>query len=206
MPGRWRQGARETDAEARANEEREARAADEARTLELALEDARRENLRLRDARAAVTHQLGPLPISAAVVAGLVTAFPGGHPGHAQHCLIVAALIVFGVMALVSAGCSMLKPYRKIRDGLEADRQKLPVSPNGIADVLAEGITASTAAAPPSDEDASRVMRWHAAMLELERGVAKGLRTGFDIEWWGLFAVQVLFAIVVVLLIVARLS
>jgi hypothetical protein len=56
-----------TDPEVSRDETRER----EALTLEY--EYLRSENIRLRDGRGSLTRQLGPLPISAAIVAGLVT-------------------------------------------------------------------------------------------------------------------------------------
>src|ERR1700724_2034424 len=98
-----------------------AAATDDLATLTAALEDIRRENQRLRDARGSVTKQLGPLPISAAAVAGLTAAFPGAHPGSpAQRHLIYWALGVFGLMVLLSMRYSALRPYRKLRDAEEA--------------------------------------------------------------------------------------
>jgi hypothetical protein len=57
----------------------EANGDDRLAALQAAYDDLRRETDRLRDARGAFTRQLGPLPISAAVVAGLVTGFAPPH-------------------------------------------------------------------------------------------------------------------------------
>jgi hypothetical protein len=48
---------------------------DHAAALKLEYEYLREESIRLREGRASLTRQLGPLPIGAAIVAGLVTGF-----------------------------------------------------------------------------------------------------------------------------------
>jgi hypothetical protein len=171
------------------------------KTLELALDDLRRENVRLRDARSAVTSQLGPLPISAAVIAGLVTAFPGGHPGHAQRHLTVIALAVFGVMALVSAAAGKLKPYRTLRD--EHEHHQGEASPTRITERAATRVLGGPA---PAASRRPSTPEWYAAMVDVERAVTAGLKQRFGWEWWALFAVRASFAAVIALLVAARLS
>jgi hypothetical protein len=84
--------------------------------LKLRFEDLRRENERLRDARSAITAQLGPLPISAAIVAGLVSGFALGGKTHLHERELHLALWLFGAMVLVSMLASTFRPYRKLRD------------------------------------------------------------------------------------------
>jgi hypothetical protein len=207
-----------------------AAASDELETLKAALEDIRRENERLRNARGSVTRQLGPLPISAAAVAGLIAAFPGTHPGSpAQRHLIYWALGVFGLMVLLSMRYSALRPYRKLRDAEEATMTKArkPI-PESIADDIRSRYRQKPVGHAGSD--GFEQARWYAAMIAVERSVrgktarrpwwlrllrvplllwprqAKNLQEGFDLEWQGLFVVQALFAAVIVLLIIARLS
>jgi hypothetical protein len=202
--------------------------ADDLRVLELALDDLRRENERLRTARASVTKQLGPLPISAAAIAGLITVFPGGHAGsQTQRILIYVALGVFGLMVFVSIRYSALKPYRKLRDELEKELPE-PKRPGRIAEARAD--PDNPKAALPGGDQRSMEVRWYAAMIDVEKAVrgdttmrpttargvwllrlpwppqAENLQDGFDLEWRGLFLVQCLFAVVVALLIIARLN
>jgi hypothetical protein len=170
--------------------------------LRLRFEDLQRENERLRDARSAITSQLGPLPISAAIVAGLVSGFTVDGKAHLNHTLAHWALGAFGLMVLVSMISSILKPYRKLRDELEKDPTKCP---SGATD--------------PTD--------WYLRMIAVEEGVrgtsksgfwssvagflplplpwrAKTLQTACDQEWKGLFLTKTLFVAVIVLLILAR--
>jgi hypothetical protein len=175
---------------------------DAEKTLRLRFEDLQRENERLRDARSAITSQLGPLPISAAIVAGLVSGFTVDGKAHLNQALAHWALAAFGLMVFVSMVSSILKPYRKLRDELEADSDKRP-------------------------SDATSVTDWYSRMLVVEEGVrgrsksgfwsavagflplplpwrAKTLQTACDQEWKGLFLTKTLFVAVIVLLILAR--
>jgi hypothetical protein len=159
--------------------------------LRLTYEELRRENERLRDARAAVTRQLGPLPISAALVAGLVAGFAGDGKTNLDKTPVVWALIAFGAMVLISMLYSALKPYRKLRE----EAQK------GRAD----------------PRDCPTPAAWYEEMIAIERKVRSGsneeagwqartLQAGFDLEWQGLFLTKLLFVAVVVLLILARID
>jgi hypothetical protein len=148
------------------------------------------ENIRLRDGRGRLTRQLGPLPISAAIVAGLVTGLAGNVDGDAY---LVSALVLFGALVVISILYSNMKPYRAMRGQAESPR--------------------STA----SPEE------WYENAIELEKAIygkpaGKGLRAylprfkvdslqeGYDRERTGLFIVQLLFAAVIVLLIVSRVT
>ena len=160
--------------------------------LKLALDDLQRENQRLRDARGALTRQLGPLPISAALLAGLVSVFPGENSEDPIHTwLTVGALVVFGVMVLLSMRYSALKPYRRLRDeheGREAGADTKPVgdleearrgwmpnpaSPEHVVDELVaryaptDGADRVSAANPEPGTEAA----WYAAMIEVERTI-----------------------------------
>lgn len=175
--------------------------------LKAAYEDIRRENERLRDARASVTRQLGPLPLSAAVVAGLVTGFapPGKQP--IQHTwMLVAAGGLFAALVLLSILYSNLKPYRQLR----AKKEESLKRPDQIVDQLLN---------PPHQAASPRIeAEWYSGMIRLEREVrgeprskwhrfpwgTQSLVDGFDKERTGLVLVQGLFAAVIVFLILAR--
>jgi hypothetical protein len=179
--------------------------------LKAAYEDVRRENERLRDARASVTRQLGPLPLSAAVVAGLVTGFapPGKHPNQPTWMLWAAGGL-FAALVLLSILYSNLKPYRQLRFEKESlrDRQR----PTQIVDRVLDRPYAA------SNRDAEA--EWYRRMIRLERAVRGESRSkwsehrvpwrtdslvdGFDKERTGLILVQGLFAAVIVLLILGR--
>lgn len=160
---------------------------------ELKLEDLRQENKRLRDARAAATSQLGPLPLSAAIVAGLVSGFASGGKAFAHYWLAVAALCVFGAMVLVSTLSSAFAPYRKLRARVEESRDKPAVAEENVE-------------------------AWYDAMIAIEKEVhdgvsgrrgdrpwhAKNLEDAYDKEWKGLFATRALFVAVIVLLVLAH--
>jgi hypothetical protein len=169
--------------------------------LELTFKDLQRENERLRDARSEITKQLGPLPISAAIVAGLVSGFGTDGKLHLDQTVAIWALGVFGAMVIVSILFSAMAPYRKLRD--RAERRL------------------------PKPEEAKDPKDWYRRMIKIEKelrgessrsafGAAlsmlwplpipwpKTLQAACDKEWKGLFITKLLFVVVVVLLIVAR--
>ena len=180
--------------------------------LKLRFEGLQRENERLRDARSAITSQLGPLPISAAIVAGLVSGFALGGKTHLHEGELHWALWLFGAMVLVSMLASTFRPYRKLRDKLLTKSEK----PNKDA---------KAKLADP--EEASDPKEWYRRMIALEtelRGSsvrsgfrarlgaffpipipfrAKDLQSACDQEWKGLFLTKSLFVAVIVLLILA---
>jgi hypothetical protein len=179
--------------------------------LKAAYEDNRRENERLRDARASVTRQLGPLPLSAAVVAGLVTGFapPGKQP--IQHTwMLWAAGGLFAALVFLSILYSNLKPYRQLRS--EKETSKDCRGPTQIVDRVLNG--------PYEAFNTEVEAEWYTRMIWLERAVRGGSRSkwwehrapwrtdslvaGFDKERTGLVLVQGLFAAVIVFLILAR--
>jgi hypothetical protein len=123
---------------------------DDLRVLRLALQDIRSENERLREARSSITAQLGPLPISAGIIAGVVAAFPGPRSGSAwQHALIIGALVAFALMVLLSMRYSTLKPYRKLRDELEGQRHVEQFQPSAAHAKAAPPDTCSPDRSPP---------------------------------------------------------
>jgi len=161
--------------------------AEELSVLKLALEDIQRENKRLRDARSALTRQLGPLPISAALIAGLVSAFPGSNEGSpVQQFLVVLALVVFGVMVFLSMRYSALKPYRRFRDEHEGEqpaaadhsrpasagwRPRLTSPEQVVDEVVARYSPAEPAETRACVVAPGREAAWYAAMIEVERAI-----------------------------------
>jgi hypothetical protein len=237
-------------------------------TLKAAFENLRTENLRLRDARSSLTRQLGPLPISAAAIAGLISAFPGGsESGDAHTPLLILAAVAFALMIWVSSRYSKLKPYRALRDDAERHVPK-PMDAVAVAEERLGGAPPTRPIADPAPKGLSSQAQWYLAMIRVEERVrdasiwaevaasapeapnaageaaaaepaeaepadgdiqrpvrilspvrrvarwlwsrwppeARDLQHGYDQEWQGLFLTQLLFAIVVVLLIAARLS
>jgi hypothetical protein len=84
--------------------------------LKLVLADVEKERDRLRNARASWTARLGPLPASAAVVTGIIAA----KAGEVDWWWAATAGLFFVVLLAVSMRYSGLKPYRELRDGLQA--------------------------------------------------------------------------------------
>jgi hypothetical protein len=141
-------------------------------TLRRAYGDRVRETKRLRDARRQFTSQLGLLPASGALVVGLFAAFST----EIDERLLALALIPFVVAVIVSALFSRLKPYRKIRQEIEAKE--------GKADWRL------------SEE------RWLVAMIKLEEQIYRELEWRLDRERWGAFAVQALVVFQIIYLII----
>jgi hypothetical protein len=178
--------------------------ADQTDLLRHKLDDLRRENERLRDARSAITSQLGPMPISAAIVAGLVSGFTVTGKAHLDRAFAIGALVAFGLMVLVSMVSSVMKPYRALRDQAE---RKLP-----------------------KPRDATNLDEWYERAIEIEEevrgistdshgleklvravplprpGLATDLQSACDQEWRGLFLTKTLFVAAIVLLILARIQ
>jgi hypothetical protein len=220
------------DGSAPPQDPRDRREDSEITVLRLTYEELQRENIRLRDARASLTGQLGPLPISAAIVAGLVSGFSVSGNASLNKPLVIIALVLFALMVLVSVGYSQLIPYRKLRD------ERRPMAGEGLAD--------------GSRPDRSGEHEWYVAMIALERAIRAGssaaaplpaaanrqqgqadgdadgeggtdfsakarsaaglvwpvspdnLEAAYDVEWRGVFITKLLFMLVVVLLILAR--
>lgn len=167
-------------------------APDRVDALKLEYDYVRSENIRLREGRAALTRQLGPLPISAAIVAGLVTGLASEVDGDA---FLWSALAVFGALVVISILYSSMKPYRVLRRDKEAEGPRSTESP----------------------------ARWYENAIALEKAIygdaagsglqaylptfsVESLQEGYDRERRGLFIVQLLFALVIILLIVSRVT
>jgi hypothetical protein len=168
------------------------RAPDRIEARKLEYEFVRRENIRLRDGRGELTRKLGPLPISAALVAGLVTGL--SREVDADRYLW-AALIVFGVLVFVSILYSGMKPYRVLRREHEARHPRsLESQARWYDDAIAleEAIYGDPARKGP--------------LGYLPSFRVKSLQEGYDRERRGLFFVQLLFAAVIILLIVSRVT
>jgi hypothetical protein len=168
----------------------ESKTPDRIEALKLEYEYVRKENIRLRDGRASLTRQLGPLPISAAIVAGLVTGFASTVHTNAFLWL---ALGLFAVLVLISILYSSMQPYRVLRRDREAAFPRSTESParwyeNAIA--LEKAIYGD-----PADKG----LRAHLPTFKI-----KSLQDGYDRERSGLFIVQGLFALVIIFLIVSR--
>jgi hypothetical protein len=192
----------------------EANGDDRLAALQAAYDDLRRETDRLRDARGAFTRQLGPLPISAAVVAGLVTGFapPDWETAIRSEWMLWVAGGLFGVLVLSSILYGNLRPYRVLRKKTEEEWED-GASPSELVDRL---VGRSEAAVPANVE-----LELYKAMVLLEQRIygeprrrwwqwrlpwrIKTLQEGFERERSGLVLVQALFALVVLFLVLARL-
>ena len=179
----------------------------EARRLEYGY--LREENKRLRDGRAELTRQLGPLPIGAAVVAALVAGLPetrrGGLVIH-HPWLLWVALGLGVLMMIVSLAYSGLKPYRELR-AKQAQLDRLRSSADtepAWYDAAIELERAIYGEKPALDKWWKRLGRW------LGRTWPKhnigDLQEGYDRERIGLYLVQALFAAVVIFLVAARVT
>ena len=167
-------------------------APDRVDALKLEYDYVREENIRLREGRAALTRKLGPLPISAAIVAGLVTGLAGKVDGDAY---LWSALIVFGALVVISILYSSMRPYRVLRRDKEAESPRSTDSPAGWyegAIALEKAIYGDPAGKGP--------------LAYLPRFKVESLQEGYDRERRGLFFVQLLFALVIILLIVSRVT
>jgi hypothetical protein len=167
------------------------RTLDRVEALKLEYEFVRGENIRLRDGRGKLTRQLGPLPISAAIVAGLVTGLAGKVDANA---FLWAALIVFGALVVISILYSSMKPYRVLRSDKEVEKPDALESP---ARWYEHGIALEKAI---YGEPAGGLLAW------LPSFKVESLQEGYDRERWGLFIVQSLFAVVIILLILSRVT
>lgn len=172
-------------------------------TLKLRFEDLRRENDRLRDARSEITKQLGPLPISAAVVAGLISGFATSGQVHLDRGLTYAALGTFLAMVIVSSISSVLQPYRRLREKVEKRGPK-PDSTTTRADWYAQMIEVEQRVRGKNKEGlGSALARQIPVPLPWK---AKTLQSACDQEWKGLFLTKLLFVAVIALLILARIN
>lgn len=175
----------------------------ELKTLELRFEDLRRENERLRDARSEITKQLGPLPLSAAIVAGLISGFTTSGKLHLNHTLTYWALVAFLLMVIVSSMSSVLLPYRRLRDKAEnEDKGPRPAGKRTPKGWYEEMIKLELKVRGETKSGAGAWISRHSPVPI--PGLAKDLQSACDQEWKGLFLTKVLFVVVVVLLILAR--
>lgn len=105
-------------------------------TLRLVHADLVRERDRLRDARRAVTAQLGPFPASAGLVVGLFAALQPHFHGHPTRIVLIsAAVLIFALIVSVSFRGLRFKPYRELskitgeglpeREWLTAENERL---------------------------------------------------------------------------------
>jgi hypothetical protein len=193
---------------------------DEGEALRLEYEYIRNENVRLRDGRASLTRQLGPLPISAAVVAGLVTGFTETVN---ENAFLWLALSVFGVLVIVSILYSGMKPYRALRRETEKTgggefvrSETCPAQWYKAAIALEKAIYGvpyekdTRDGEDERDEPHERARGLHSHLQKLRSHLPKrhvrSLQEGYDRERSGLFIVQGLFGVVVILLIVSRIT
>jgi hypothetical protein len=146
--------------------------------LQRVYDDVVRERDRLRDARRAVTSQLGPLPAASAVIVGLFAALSDDVDGRLPTVLFVLALALFLLMNVISMRAIGYKPYRELRDELLPD----------------EGL------------DGKSESEWLAEMIHVERELMTRLEGAFEKERRFLLAVQCLLALQVLLLAVIPLS
>jgi hypothetical protein len=172
---------------------------DSAASLKLEYEYLRDESKRLRDGRAALTRQLGPLPISAAIVAWLVTGFTSDVEGDA---FIWVALGLFLALVVISILYSSMKPYRLLRHDVEADFPWSTDSPAAWYEGAIK-LEREVYGGPSGGEGGSGWRLWLQARTP--RAITD-LQDGYDRERSGLFLVQGLFALVVILLIVSRIT
>ena len=162
-------------------------------TLQLVYDGLVRERDRLRDARRAVTAQLGPLPAAGAVALGLFA----GLPDNIQNRGLVGfALALFGAALLVSAWGIRHDPYRR-----QGGQLGMPTREDGLRDddVL-----------PREDWLLQRIKDERLIYYGAPAGGAQepetlSLQASFDRERSALLAVQLLVAAEVVVLALARL-
>jgi hypothetical protein len=144
-----------------------------------------------------VTRQLGPLPISAGVVAGLVV---GLDPDSIDHkWLLWLALGLFGLLVLLSILYSNMRPYRVLR---RIKEKELPEAERPSTDVTELEWYTRTLALENRiyGRDRERLLEWRLPWR------IDSLQEGFERERTGLILVQSLFAVVIALLILSRVA
>jgi hypothetical protein len=150
----------------------------ELETLKFVYEDLVRERDRLRDARRAITSQLGLLPTASAVVVTLFGALSNDIHGGRSTLLFGLALAVFVVMVLLSMiAVFPPRPYRKLR---KEALQKLPDGGRGL--------------------DQEPAVEWLSSKIDLERRLTSRLETALGEERGALLLVEGLFLAQIVLL------
>ncbi|HEX4563777.1 MAG TPA: hypothetical protein VH115_04920 [Solirubrobacteraceae bacterium] len=167
--------------------------------LRLTLADLQCENQRLRAARASVTSQLGPLPISTAIVAGLIGGFTATGSAHLNHTLVALAAVPFALMVAVSIAYGAIRPYRKLRDS--AERALRPSARATLEEYYRDAIRIEEAVRGSSLDADGRTV---GTLRPVWPWRAETLQEAFDAEWQGLFITKVLFVIAIALLVGAR--
>ena len=165
--------------------------------LEKAYADLIAERDRLRDARAAFTARLGPLPAAAAIVIGLA----GSAAGKAHAWWVVEAAVMLALLIFVSTAYSGLPPYRLLRADHQGSFEPRP-APSG--EPLAFGLGAPDAGT------------WLERKIDLERELCgplrrtqtfslamdvKNLQEALDVERSAFILVQLLFAEIILVLV-----
>jgi hypothetical protein len=186
---------------------------DDPSALRLAYEQAIKERDRVRDARSFFARQLGPLPAFAGISAALVGAFSNKIE---RPVWLWLALVVLGLLILVSVFYSWLPAYRHLRADREDEwrrwlekRFRPQAPPEGSKELKAE--------------DMLDPEQWYMAQIELERKLYgpprkenrlmlpswkledADLQDQLDRERRGLIGAQVLFLVVIGFLLAARL-
>jgi len=177
---------------------------DDLATLKAYHERLIRERDRLRDARGSFSRQLGPTPASAGISTALVAAF-GSHPKTVFMALALASLFLLVVSGLWYDG----KPaYRH----LFAKRLACQQSERNTVDAFMRARHVDMSRVPTPEQ-------WYARMIELESSIIGELRehnslmwpwqqvdtlqAGVDAERTGVRAVQALWLLVIVFLVLA---
>jgi hypothetical protein len=168
---------------------------------------------RLRAARAFFARQLGPLPAFAGISVAAVGAF--SNKATTNNIWLYLALAAFGAMVLVSIAYSRMPSYRELR----SDRLD---KTDAIQKSGADDATKTNPLKGGSPDDTTD--RWYAAEVQLEEDIYLGdsargffwwsprrhlesnMQTQMDKERFGGFAVQILFLMVVVFLVLAHWS
>lgn len=162
---------------------------DRIRVLEKAHEDVVNERDRLRSARAAFTSRLGPLPASAAIVIGLA----GSVADKLNPLWIVEAAVLLGLLIVISAVYSGLRPYRLIRAEVQGDGRQLgfDVERSDYEAWLDSKIALEQSIYGP-------LRRRQKVSLALDVG---DLQEAFDVERSAFVGVQLLFAEIIFVLV-----
>jgi hypothetical protein len=184
-------------------------------SLELAYREACSERDRLRDARSAFSRQLGPLPVAAGISTGTIAVFAG----HVRHSAFLwLALILLVVLVLISIMYSSVPAYRQIRAAKEKGEGDEPRAKDN-AGAVSSG-SDRTVAPDPSGDDVSPA-EWYRRMIRLEKAIygekstdnglrlpsrsPTNLQDALDRERTGVYAVQLLFVLMIVALSLSQL-
>src|SRR3712207_5327810 len=149
----------------------------------LSYEQVVRERDRLRDARGAITRQLGPLPVAAGISTALVGAV-ADKPG--KPVFLYLALCTLAVLVLVSFLYSGMRPYRQLR-ALHEEEWRLGLEQRH------PGILGKAERNDLPPEVFLGEGDWYAEMLRLERKIYGESRAGnapFRPPWPGVEDLQ----------------